>query len=99
MTVLTGDNRFASVTEQENGECEKGEIHNMCDVLDAIEKRGFDTGYGSGYGSGYNEGEASQAKNDAIGMYRKGLDTTDIAEITGNSTETILGWLKEAGEL
>ena len=87
MTVLTGDNRFASVTEKENGDCEKGEIHNMCDVLDAIEKKGYD------------KGEASQAKNDAIGMYRKGLDTTDIAEITGNSTETIIGWLDEAGVL
>ena len=95
MTVLTGDNRFASVAEQENGASEKGELHNMCDVLDAIEKKGFDTGYGSGY----NEGEASQAKKDAVGMYRKGLDTTDIAEITGNSTETILGWLNEAGVL
>ncbi|MBR4543888.1 MAG: transposase [Lachnospiraceae bacterium] len=95
MSVLTGDNRFASVTEKENGECEKGEIHNMCDVLDAIEKRGFDTGYGSGY----NEGEASQAKNDAIGMYQEGIDTSRIAKITGISTEMILGWLKEAGEL
>ena len=82
MTVLTGDT-------------DKGEINSMCDVLDAIEKKGFDTGYGSGY----NEGEASQAKKDAVGMYRKGLDTTDIAEITGNSTETILGWLDEAGVL
>ena len=87
MTVLTGDNRFASVTEKENGECEKGEIHNMCDVLDAIEKKGYD------------KGEVSQAKKDAIGMYQDGIETSRIAKITGISTETIIGWLKEAGEL
>ena len=95
MTVLTGDNRFASVTERENGEREKGDIHNMCDVLDAIEKKGFDTGYGSGY----NEGEVSQAKKDAISMYQNGIDTSKIAKIMDTSTETILGWLNESGVL
>ena len=83
MTVLTGDNRFASVTEKENGECEKGEIHNMCDVLDAIEKKG----------------EESKARKVAIRMYRKGDDTDYIAEILETDTETILDWLREAGEV
>ncbi len=63
----------------------------MCDVLDAIEKKGFDTGFG--------EGKELQAKEDAIGMYRKGMVTDDIAEIIGTSTETILEWLNVAGEL
>ena len=81
MTVLTGDNRFASVTEQENGEIVKGELNNMCDVLDAIEKRGAE----------------SRAKKDAIRMYRKGIDVDDIAEIIETDTETILAWLNEAG--
>ena len=91
MTVLTGDNRFASVAEQENGASEKGELHNMCDVLDAIEKRGYDSGYG--------KGEVSQAKKDAISMYQNGIDTSKIAKIMDTSTETILGWLNEAGVL
>ena len=87
MTVLTGDNRFASVTEKENGECEKGEIHNMCDVLDAIEKKGYD------------KGEVSQAKKDAIGMYQDGIETSRIAKIMDVDIETILGWLNESGVL
>lgn len=87
MTVLTGDNRFASVTEQENGESEKGDIRNMCDVLDAIEKKG------------YKKGEESQKKIIAISMYKDGIDTSRIAKIIGTGTETILGWLDEAGVL
>ena len=83
MTVLTGDNRFASVAEQENGASEKGELHNMCDVLDAIEKKG----------------EESKARKVAIRMYRKGDDTDYIAEILETDTETILDWLREAGEV
>ena len=83
MTVPTGDNRFASVAEQENGASEKGDIHNMCDVLDAIEKKG----------------EESKARKVAIRMYRKGDDTDYIAEILETDTETILDWLREAGEV
>ena len=87
MTVLTGDNRFASVAEQENGASEKGELHNMCDVLDAIEKRG------------YEKGDVSRAKKVAISMYQDGIDTRRIAKIMDIDIETILAWLKEAGEL
>ena len=83
MTVLTGDNRFASVTEQENGESEKGDIRNMCDVLDAIEKRG----------------DELRARKVAIRMYQNGFDTSKIAEILETDIETILGWLEEAGEV
>ena len=36
----------------------------MCDVLDAIEKRGYDMGF--------DEGEESKARKDSIGMYRNG---------------------------
>ncbi len=91
MAVLTGDNRFARVTGSEEEENTKGDIRCMCDVLDAIEKKGFDTGFG--------EGKELQAKEDAIGMYRKGMVTDDIAEIIGTSTETIIEWLNTAGEL
>ena len=83
MTVLTGDKRFASVTERAIGEGQKGELNNMCDVLDAIEKKG----------------EESKARKVAIRMYRKGDDTDYIAEILETDTETILDWLREAGEV
>ena len=83
MTVLTGDDRFASVTEQENGESEKGEFNNMCDVLDAIEKKGYDL----------------RAREDAISMYQDGIDTRRIAKIMDIDIETILDWLREAGEI
>ena len=83
MTVLTGDGRFASVTEQAVGEAEKGALNNMCDVLDAIEKKGYDL----------------RTREVAIRMYRKGNDTDYIAEILETDTETILSWLREAGEI
>ncbi len=75
----------------------------MCDVLDAIEKKGYDTGFDSGYGTGYDtgfdEGEASKARKVAIRMYQKGVDVADIADYTGTGTETVLEWLNAAGEL
>ena len=83
MTVLTGDSRFASVAEQATGETEKGEVNSMCDVLDAMEKKG----------------DESRARKVAIRMYRKGNDADYIAEILETDTETILDWLREAGEL
>lgn len=62
--------------------------NSMCDILDAIEKRGYDMGF--------DEGKELKARKDTIGMYRKGLDPTDIVEITGTCTETVLEWLDEA---
>ena len=84
MTVLTGDGRFASVTEQETTiETKKGEINSMCDVLDAIEKKGYDL----------------RTREDAIRMYQDGIDTRRIAKIMDIDIETILSWLREAGEI
>ena len=91
MAVLTGDNRFARVTGSEAEENTKGDIRCMCDVLDAIEKKGYDTGF--------DEGEASKARKVAIRMHQKGVDVADIADYTGTGTETILEWLNAAGEL
>jgi hypothetical protein len=91
MAVLTGDNRFARVTGSEEEENTKGDIRCMCDVLDAIEKKGYDTGF--------DEGEVSKARKVAIRMYQKGIDVADIADYTGTGTETVLEWLNTAGEL
>ena len=78
LSVMTNDHRFE---EAYGYDPEEGEVQNMCDVLDAIEKRGAE----------------SRAKKDAIRMYRKGIDVDDIAEIIETDTETILAWLNEAG--
>jgi len=86
MTALTGDGRFASVAGTKIGEDGKGEVKNMCEVLDMIEKRGYD------------QGDESRARRDAIKMYQKGINTEDIADIIGTGIETILDWLSEAGE-
>ena len=95
MAVLTGDNRFARVTGSGAEENTEGDIRCMCDVLDAIEKKGYDTGFDTGF----DEGEASKARKVAIRMYQKGVDVADIADYTGTGTETILEWLNAAGEL
>ena len=86
MTALTGDGRFASVAGTKIAEDGKGEVKNMCEVLDMIEKRGYDQGY------------ESSARKPAIKMYQKGIDLEDIAEIIGTGIETIRDWLSEAGE-
>ena len=86
MTALTGDGRFASVAGTKIGEDGKGEVKNMCEVLDVIEKRGYD------------QGDESRARRDAIKMYQKGINTEDIADIIGTGIETILDWISEAGE-
>ena len=52
MAALTKDHRFEDFPE----EVQKGEITNMCDVLDRAEERGYGRGYGSGYGNGMQQG-------------------------------------------
>ncbi|MCR5598714.1 MAG: hypothetical protein K6G19_11120 [Lachnospiraceae bacterium] len=72
------------MTEQETTiETKKGEINSMCDVLDAIEKKGYDL----------------RTREDAIRMYQDGIDTRRIAKIMDIDIETILSWLREAGEI
>jgi hypothetical protein len=74
----------------------------MCEVLDIIEKRGYDTGYDSGYDTGYDsgfdQGEEAQARKDAIGMYQNGLTVDIIATIIRRDVDTVQQWIEEAGE-
>ena len=81
MSVVTDDSRFE---EAQNYVKRSGS--NMCEVLDMIEKRGYD------------QGDESRARRDAIKMYQKGINTEDIADIIGTGIETILDWISEAGE-
>ena len=84
LTVLTGDNRFLSVADQADETGEERRIHNMCEVLDAIEKRGFD------------QGEEAQARKDAVAMRKNGFAADTIAAIIDREIETVLLWLNEA---
>ena len=56
----------------------------MCEVLDAIEKRGFD------------QGEEAQARKDAVAMRKNGFAADKIAAIIDRDIETVLHWLNEA---
>ena len=65
----------------------------MCEVLDAIEKRGFERGFDQGIEQGYEEGAVSCARKIAFRMHRRGADAEEIADIVGETPEMILSWL------
>lgn len=58
MSVLTNDNRFVEVQNDA-----KGGLGSMCEVLDRVEKKGFEQGIEQG----------------KISMFKDGLITSDIA--------------------
>ena len=91
-SALTGDERYFATTRWEDGT--ERRIHNMCEVLDIIEKRGYDTGYDTGF----DQGEEAQARKDAIGMYQNGLTVDIIATIIRRDVDTVQQWIEEAGE-
>ena len=97
LTALTGDQRFVSVVEPKEGAgkgIKEGEIHTMCDVLDAIEQKGIDKGIGIGFG----QGDEARAHRDAFRMHQKGIPLEDIADIMDLNEDTILSWLDEMND-
>ena len=74
------------MTRSGNGWKKQERIHNMCEVLDIIEKRGYD------------QGEEAQARKAALRMYQRGFSAEVIADIVEENIDTIRQWLEEAGQ-
>ena len=62
----------------------------MCDVLDAIERRGYEQGYAEGYAEGKAFAEAVNAKI----LHKNGYSIERIMEITGKTKNTIQDMLQ-----
>ena len=57
LSVMTNDHRFEEVYN-EASDAQKGEMRNMCEILDKIENRGIEKGRAEGIAEGRAEGKA-----------------------------------------
>ena len=68
LSVMTNDHRFEEVYN-EASDAQKGEMRNMCEILDKIENRGIEKGRAEGKAEGRAEGIAEgRAKGKAEGI-------------------------------
>ena len=68
LSVMTNDHRFEDVYN-EASDAQKGEMRNMCEILDKIENRGIEKGRAEGKAEGIAEGIAEgRAKGKAEGI-------------------------------
>ena len=76
LSVLTGDSSFEETyNEREGG------IHNMCEVLDRIEKRGREEGIKQGIEQGIEQGILTERERMIRKIYKKGYSVEQISEI------------------
>ena len=60
LSVMTNDHRFEDVYN-EASDAQKGEMRNMCEILDKIENRGIEKGIEKGKAEGNAEGKSQMA--------------------------------------
>ncbi|MCI6948097.1 MAG: hypothetical protein MR754_04735 [Oribacterium sp.] len=60
LSVMTSDHRFEDVYN-EASDAQKGEMRNMCEILDKIENRGIEKGIEKGKAEGNAEGKSQMA--------------------------------------
>ena len=88
LSVMTGDRRFEEAYNDKNA---KGGLHNMCDVLDRIEGKGFQRGIQNGVKQGRNERDMEYI----LKMYNKNYPVEEIADLAGKTISEIYEVLKE----
>ena len=57
LSIMTNDHRFEDVYN-EASDAQKGEMRNMCEILDKIENRGIEKGMAEGIEKGIEKGKA-----------------------------------------
>ena len=60
LSIMTNDHRFEDVYN-EASDAQKGEMRNMCEILDKIENRGIEKGIEKGKAEGNAEGKSQMA--------------------------------------
>ena len=74
LSVMTNDHRFEDVYN-EASDAQKGEMRNMCEILDKIENRGIEKGRAEGIAEGNAEG-----KNQMADLMKRLLDENRIED-------------------
>lgn len=90
LSVMTQDRRFEEVYYDS---ADQGEVQNMCDVLDRVEKRGIARGITQGISQGVVQGADEQAMKTAINLYNMGMTPADIAKAVDRSLSLVQKWL------
>lgn len=88
MSVLTRDTRFE---EAASASVAGKEVSNMCEVLNAVEKRGEERGEKRGE----ERGAQKKAKETAINMKSRGFSNQDISDLVGIELGTVNDWFPE----
>ena len=82
LSVMTNDHRFEDVYN-EASDAQKGEMRNMCEILDKIENRGIAKGIEEGMAKGRAEGIAegnAEGKNQMADLMKRLLDENRIED-------------------
>ena len=90
LSVMTRDHRFEEVY---NESADKGEVRNMCEVLDRVELKGRTRGRMEGRAEGKLEGMDEQAKITARTLHDMGLKPDDIARAVHRPIGLVQEWL------
>ena len=78
LSVMTNDRRFEDVYN-EASDAQKGEMRNMCEILDKIENRGIAKGRAEGKAEGIAEGNV-EGKNQMADLMKRLLDENRIED-------------------
>ncbi len=78
LSVMTNDHRFEDVYN-EASDAQKGEMRNMCEILDKIENRGIAKGIEEGIEKGKAEGNA-EGKSQMADLMKRLLDENRIED-------------------
>jgi len=86
LSVMTNDHRFEDVYN-EASDAQKGEMRNMCEILDKIENRGIEKGMAEGMAKGRVEGNA-EGKNQMADLMKRLLDENRIEDAKRATEDT-----------
>ena len=82
LSVMTNDHRFEEVYN-EASDAQKGEMRNMCEILDKIENRGIEKGRAEGIEEGIEKGKAEgnvEGKSQMADLMKRLLDENRIED-------------------
>lgn len=86
LSVMTGDHRYEDAYHNRD---EEGRPNNMCEVLDAIEKRGYQQGIQQGTQDGVKLGRAEREAQIILNMYKNQIPMQQIAASVERSVDEI----------
>ena len=85
LSIMEHDDRFTETIYRDD----KEEIKNMCDVLDAVEKRGEQRGKQIGEQIGEQRGRVEAVSKIVTLLYGQGYMVNEIARMTGEAEKTV----------